>query len=108
MFSRNDRIGRQGSRLAIRAARGAVFNAAMEFLESRRPFSAGDLDPSCSGDGTAVTTPGGAFEVVSMDTRGGRTVVLGDTGTTAPGGSGGGSNIVAYNSSGNRDNSFSS
>jgi uncharacterized delta-60 repeat protein len=81
--------------------------AGLELLESRRLCHTGDLDTSFSGDGIATISPGGNFVVASMDTRGGRTVALGGTGQSQPGAVTGGASIVAFNSSGQLDTTFS-
>jgi uncharacterized delta-60 repeat protein len=89
---------------SVRKVAGLVFIP--EQLENRTFLSAGSLDTAFSGDGTNVFAPGGPFRVVSMDNRGGRTLVLGvrqDINTYGPADA----NLLAVNSSGNIDTTFS-
>src|SRR5437763_1412506 len=83
------------------------FSAAIEPLEPRQLFSAGDPDVTFNSDGESVFTPGGTFQVAAVDTRGSLTVVLGGTGTAGPGEATGGSNLLAFDPNGNLAASFS-
>jgi uncharacterized delta-60 repeat protein len=82
--------------------------APVETLEDRRLFAAGGLDPSFSGDGVYSITPSGGLSVVALDHRGGRTVVLGSSVVASGGGVvPDGGNLIAFNSAGNLDTTFS-
>jgi uncharacterized delta-60 repeat protein len=87
---------------ALKAAKPAV-----EQLEDRRLFAAGDLDPSFGAAGIAQVritgNPGDVPVVRSVDTRGGKTVVAGDI-QYATGAAG--TFVARFDSAGNIDRSF--
>lgn len=89
------------------AACRAVRRAAVEALEGRQLFSAGDLDLSYGGgDGVNAVAPGGHFTVHAVDHRGGRTVTLGTVtdGYDDPTAEAG---LIVFDNAGRPDSSFS-
>jgi uncharacterized delta-60 repeat protein len=98
----------EGDARRDRTSVAAAGGGAVEGLEERRLYSAGDLDPTFSGDGLNRLAPGGSFDVVAMDYRGGRSVVLGIDRDPAQGTGTYGANLIAVRDNGTLDTSFSS